>query len=125
MVNIVVPYMKRHNSGLIINISSTSGKQATPSQLYSATKFAVTGYTESIREELRTYNIKVTTIYPGMIMTNFFHSANDWKNRVKQWQGAVPQMLRAEDISRAISFVCAQPEHVLVDDITIVPFRTK
>jgi uncharacterized protein len=124
LINIVVPYMKKNKSGLIINISSTSGKKATPSQLYSATKFAVSGYSESIREELRKFNIRVTTVYPGMVMSNFFNVADDWKERVKKWQGKVPTMLEPSDIAQAIGFVCGQPARVLVDDITIMPFRT-
>lgn len=121
----VAPVMKKNKSGLIINISSTSGKRATPSQLYSATKFAVTGYSESIREELRLHNIKVTTVYPGMVMTDFFDVAEDWDERVEKWNGKIPTMLAAEDIARAISYVCSQPEHVLVEDLTAIPFRNE
>jgi NADP-dependent 3-hydroxy acid dehydrogenase YdfG len=69
----VIPAMKKNNSGHIINIASIAGKQAVPEGSgYSATKFAVRAIGESVYRELRPFNIKLTTIYPGSTNTNFF-----------------------------------------------------
>jgi uncharacterized protein len=80
----VLPIMKRRKSGHIINIASQAGKMATPkSSLYSATKFAVLGYSNALRMELQNDHIFVTTVNPGPIATNFFERADESGNYVK------------------------------------------
>jgi short-subunit dehydrogenase len=66
----VLPSMRRRMSGRIVNISSLGGKVATPHLLpYCASKFALTGFSEGLRAELTKYNIKVTTVCPGLMRT--------------------------------------------------------
>ncbi|KIL45897.1 SDR family NAD(P)-dependent oxidoreductase [Jeotgalibacillus campisalis] len=73
----VIPIMKRGNKAHIINIASQAGKLATPkSSIYSATKFAVIGFSNSLRMELAEENIAVTVINPGPIDTSFFDQAD-------------------------------------------------
>ncbi|MGE8077981.1 SDR family NAD(P)-dependent oxidoreductase [Peribacillus loiseleuriae] len=80
----VVPAMKRRKSGHIINIASMAGKIATPkSTLYSSTKFAVIGYSNALRLELMRDGIRVTTVNPGPIQTNFFDIADESGTYVK------------------------------------------
>lgn len=68
----VLPKMRERRFGHIINIASQAGKIATPkSSVYSATKHAVLGYTNSLRMELSDYNVFVTSVNPGPIATNF------------------------------------------------------
>lgn len=65
--------MKLFKEGHIVNIASVAGKVATPkSAVYSATKFAVIGFTNALRMELAPHNIKVTSINPGPVDTAFF-----------------------------------------------------
>jgi NAD(P)-dependent dehydrogenase (short-subunit alcohol dehydrogenase family) len=67
----VTPILRRQGSGHIINISSLAGILGLPfSGLYSASKFAVEGLTESLRHELRPFGIRVAMIEPGDIRTN-------------------------------------------------------
>ncbi|MEG0549769.1 MAG: SDR family oxidoreductase [Vagococcus sp.] len=69
--------MAEENSGHIINVASQAGKMATPkSSVYSATKFAVLGFSNSLRLELKPLGISVTTVNPGPINTNFFDIAD-------------------------------------------------
>ncbi len=69
--------MVTRQQGQIINIASMAGKMATPkSAIYSATKFAVLGYSNGLRLELKPFGVKVTTVNPGPIATNFFSEAN-------------------------------------------------
>jgi uncharacterized protein len=80
----VLPHMKRRKEGHIINIASQAGKIATPkSTLYSATKFAVLGYSNALRLELMEDHIYVTTVNPGPIETNFFNIADESGTYVK------------------------------------------
>ncbi|WP_026694738.1 SDR family NAD(P)-dependent oxidoreductase [Peribacillus kribbensis] len=83
----VLPEMKKRRSGHIINIASQAGKIASPkSSIYSATKHAVLGYTNSIRMELADDGIKVTSVNPGPIATNFFNIADESGSYVKNVQ---------------------------------------
>lgn len=66
----VLPEMKRRKSGRIVNISSIGGKISVPHLLpYSVGKFALTGFSEGLRSELRKDNILVTTVCPGLMRT--------------------------------------------------------
>ncbi|WP_223702285.1 SDR family NAD(P)-dependent oxidoreductase [Sutcliffiella deserti] len=85
----VLPLMLEQNSGHIINIASQAGKLATPkSSVYSATKHAVLGFTNSMRMELHDTGIFVTAVNPGPIRTNFFEVADasgQYKQKVEKW----------------------------------------
>ena len=69
--------MKAAKAGHIINIVSMSGKIASAkSSIYSATKFAALGFSNTIRLELAPYNVGVTTVNPGPVATGFFDLAD-------------------------------------------------
>jgi short-subunit dehydrogenase len=66
----IVPHMRANGGGRIVNISSVGGKIAVPHMApYSASKFALTGFSDAIRAELARDNIYVTTVTPGMMRT--------------------------------------------------------
>jgi short-subunit dehydrogenase len=66
----IVPHMRSAGGGRIVNISSIGGKIAVPHMSpYSASKFALTGFSDAIRAELARDNIFVTTVSPGMMRT--------------------------------------------------------
>ncbi len=68
----VTPLMRANNAGVIINISSFLGKIGLPLfTFYNASKYAVEGITDSLRYELKPFNIRVHSIMPGFIKTNF------------------------------------------------------
>ena len=68
----VIPYMRKANQGIIINISSFLGKVGLPLlTLYNSSKYAVEGITDSLRYELRDFNIRVHSIMPGFFNTEF------------------------------------------------------
>lgn len=65
--------LKEQKSGHLINTSSLAGLITIPQwSVYVATKWAVTGLTDSIRQELKPFGIKVTSLHPGAVDTNFF-----------------------------------------------------
>jgi NAD(P)-dependent dehydrogenase (short-subunit alcohol dehydrogenase family) len=72
MTRAVVPHMRRHGSGRIINIGSVLGFLPMPyGALYAATKHAVEGYSESLDHELRTRGIRVSVVEPAYTKTQF------------------------------------------------------
>jgi short-subunit dehydrogenase len=73
MVRRVLPIMRKQGSGQIINISSGLGLSSLPFVgLYSASKFALEGYTEALRHEVKPFHIRVSLVEPGYIGTKFF-----------------------------------------------------
>lgn len=96
----VLPHMKRAGSGIIVNVASMAGKLGTSkSTAYSATKHAVLGFSNSLRQELREHGIQVTTINPGPIDTPFFSIADPeghYVNNVKWF------MMKPERVAKAM-----------------------
>jgi NAD(P)-dependent dehydrogenase (short-subunit alcohol dehydrogenase family) len=78
LVQLVTPHMRARRSGRIINISSVGGKFYEPfGAWYHATKFAVEGFSDSLRLELRPFGIRVVLIEPGPILTEWNEIARD------------------------------------------------
>lgn len=74
----IIPYFREQKRGHIINISSISGRSAIPfSTLYSASKFAVEGFSESLQFELEPFGIYVKLIEPGPIKTDFYDRSSE------------------------------------------------
>jgi short-subunit dehydrogenase len=72
---VVIPIMRKENFGVIINISSFLGKIGLPLlTIYNSSKYAVEGITDSLRYELRDFNIRVHSILPGFFDTEFARS---------------------------------------------------
>jgi short-subunit dehydrogenase len=96
----VLPYMLEANCGHIVNIASLAGKIGTAkSSGYSASKHAVLGFTNSLRQELKTTNIYITAVNPGPIDTPFFDRADpsgEYVNKVKS------HLLRPGQVGQAV-----------------------
>ncbi|GKU81097.1 SDR family oxidoreductase [Niallia sp. NCCP-28] len=97
----VLSSMMEQNKGHIINIASIAGKLATAkSSVYSATKHAVLGFTNSLRMELANTNITVSAVNPGPIETNFFAIADKSGSYVQNVQ---KYMLSSNEVANKIT----------------------
>jgi NADP-dependent 3-hydroxy acid dehydrogenase YdfG len=118
----VLPLMTARNSGHVINIGSVAGHEVYPNgNVYCATKFAVHALSKGIRYDLLDKKIKVTTIAPGLVETEFgeVRFSGD-KDRAKQvYKGITP--LVAKDISDLVLFAATRPEHVNINEIEVTP----
>jgi short-subunit dehydrogenase len=84
---VFLPVLREQEMAHIINISSVFGIVAPPEQTaYCASKFAVRGFTESLRHELENTNVRVSTVHPGGIKTNIARSSRLGKNTPKDYQ---------------------------------------
>ncbi len=76
MTNAVLPFMRRQRAGRIINLGSVVGRLALPFEsLYDASKFALEGYSEALRHELRPLGIHVSIVEPGFVATGLARKA--------------------------------------------------
>lgn len=117
----VIPIMTGRNKGHIINIGSIAGHEVYPKgNVYCATKHAVDAITKGIRLDLVETNIRVTTIDPGLVETEFslvrFHG--DKKKAKAVYTGIEP--LRPEDIADAIIYAASTPENVVVAEMILL-----
>jgi short-subunit dehydrogenase len=86
MVKGVLPIMRRQGSGHIINVSSGVGLSPLPFVgFYSASKFALEGYTEALRHEVRPFNVQVSLVEPGFIKTHFWNNLQDASARISDY----------------------------------------
>ncbi len=118
----LIPKMKKLSTAHIINIGSVAGKTAYPNgNVYCATKAAVHSLGESMNVDLFGTNVKVTTIAPGAVETNFSNIRfdNDQKRVRGVYEGYTP--LNASDISSAMINVLNTPPHVNIQYLDIMP----
>jgi NADP-dependent 3-hydroxy acid dehydrogenase YdfG len=100
----VVPLMIQQRDGLVLFISSMAGVYGFPGEaVYCATKFAQVGFAQGLDKELRPHGIKVGTICPGGVKTEFALGKGRTEESVEQ-----SAMLEDEDVAAAVLFACAQ-----------------
>ncbi|MEB3367156.1 SDR family oxidoreductase [Saccharopolyspora mangrovi] len=103
-----LPALVRSGGHLVLT-GSNAGRGIRPGNLYSATKWAVTGMAQNIRAECVGTGVRVTLVQPGMVETDMTADRND-----------VPK-LHADDIARGILYALSQPKTVDVNELTIRP----
>ena len=117
--------MKPQKGGHIVNISSVSGRGAGPTSAgYSATKWALGGFSEGLRQEVRLDNIRVTVIEPGVVATELTDHITHQDTKT-MYEGRIAEMtkLEAEDIAAAVIYAVTQPLRVNVNEILIRPLE--
>lgn len=116
MVKATLPIFKSRNSGHIFNVISDAGLNISDNEnwlTYTATKWAMTGYTNSLKRSLSGTEIKVTGFYPGYFESNIFETAGE-KNAHNQ-----SGMMKTADVASAIIYALNQPDDLCVSFIGI------
>ena len=112
----LLPNMIAKGEGAVINIGSVSGKTGEANgAAYSASKFGLIGFTQSLYEEVREHGIKVAVILPGFVDTPLI-PPNRQLDRSK--------MIQADDIAQTVLFVLTSPATSCPVEITVRPQRT-
>jgi 3-oxoacyl-[acyl-carrier protein] reductase len=108
-----LPKMIEQKSGDIINVSSTAGiRGGAVTSAYSASKFAVLGLTESLMQEVRKHNIRVTALTPSTVAT-------DMAIELKLTDGNPEKVMQVEDISEIVISLLKLPGRVFIKDVSI------
>ena len=111
-----LPAMIKKGEGAVVNIGSVSGKSGEAnSAAYSASKFGLIGFTQSLFEEVREHGIKVAVILPGFVDTPMIPP-------VKHLDRS--KMIQADDVAQAVLYVLNAPATACPVEITIRPQRT-
>lgn len=112
----LLPILKKQNSGVIMNISSTSGLPTGgyPQECaYVASKFGVTGFTETLKKEMKEQNrnVRVLGFYPGGMNTKLFSKAGLDKD--------TSEFMDPEEIAKIILFILERPEAISMDHVVV------
>lgn len=110
----------KKNSGCIINISSVTAKKSnTHGCAYGATKAGLANFSSSLFDEVRKYNVKVTSIYPDITKSNFYRNANF------QEEDSKDSYLFDSEIADLVEFILNQRKEAVISEITIQPQKHK
>jgi short-subunit dehydrogenase len=110
----VLPAMMQRKSGHIINVASIAGLVGVPgSSVYSATKFAVNGFSDALRREVGRYGVRVTALCPGFVATNF---SPRLRQIAEDQPGAqrLPGVMRADYVAKRIAWLIRHPRRRLI-----------
>lgn len=122
VTRMILPGMVKRGRGHVVNIASLAGIQAYPrGNVYSASKAAVRVLSDGLRQDLLGTTIRVTTISPGLVETEFsevrFHG--DKERAAQPYRGMTP--LTADDVADAVLYSLTRPPHVNVNEIVLLP----
>ncbi len=118
----IIKTMTKRQQGHIVNLSSIAGINVYEGgSVYCASKHAVNAITQGMRIDLLKHNIKVSSVSPGMVDTEFslVRFGGDKEKADNVYKGVTA--LSAEDIADAIEYIVTRPAHVNINDILIMP----
>ena len=118
MTRLCLPHLR--DGGHIVNIGSVAGRQAyEKGSLYVASKFAVRGFTYALREDLLGRPIRLTTVDPGLVETDFsrVRFRGDEEQAAAVYRGV--EAMRPDDIAECVLFALTRPPHVNVDELVV------
>jgi 3-hydroxy acid dehydrogenase / malonic semialdehyde reductase len=118
----LVPGMLERNGGHVINIGSIAGQEAYPKgSVYNATKFAVDAITKALRMELVDTPLRVSTVDPGLVETNFSVTRfyGDEERAKKVYEGLQP--CSPDDVADAVVYCATRPPHISINQIVLMP----
>jgi NADP-dependent 3-hydroxy acid dehydrogenase YdfG len=106
----------------LINISSVAGRMARKgSGVYNATKFGVGAFSESLRQEITRRHVRVSLVEPGAVATELqSHNRPEIRDQIEQ-RFEDMDILQAQDIADAISYVVTRPRHVAINEVLVRP----
>lgn len=116
LVKAFLPSMKEVKKGLIINIPGVLGKvPMAGAAAYSASKYGLVGMMQSIREEVKRTDIRITNLFLGGVDSPFWDMIDLKVQREK--------MVQSQDAAKAIWFLCQQPSSGVVSEMVLQPFN--
>lgn len=111
----VAPHLIGQKSGVIVFVSSVAGLAGTANEsVYCASKFAQVGFAQALDEELRPHGVKVCTLCPGGMKTEFAVGRGRQAEDVAQ-----SAMMEANEVADAIVYACMQPVNVRIPQMTV------
>jgi NADP-dependent 3-hydroxy acid dehydrogenase YdfG len=119
----ILPGMRQRGRGHIVTIGSVNGVEpALNHSVYVGSKFAVHGFTNSLRQELQGSGVRLTEVMPGLVRTEF--ASARWlgdEERAQEFYDRYDAALAPEDVSDAVLYALDTPAHVSICDLVLRP----
>lgn len=116
LIKAFLPSMKEHKKGLIVHIPGVLGKvPMAGAAAYAAAKYGLVGMLQSIREEIKRTDIRITNLILGGVDSPFWDTIDLRVQRDK--------MIRSEEAAKAIWFLCQQPDSGVISEMVLQPFN--
>ncbi len=120
----VLADMSSRGSGTIFNISSVSDRKTAPVAVtYTATKYGVRAFSESVREAEGKNGVRVINVAPGYIRTNIHAGMGITFEQYREGLGN-PDFMTAEELADILLYCWKLPPHICIRDISVTPTRT-
>lgn len=114
----LLPKLKQKSYGNLIYIGSEAAlKGSRNGSIYCASKFALRGFSQALRDECAKSNVQVSLINPGMVDTAFFDHLTFAPGK------ASGQSIQADDIANAVSYILSADRHFIIDEINLSPLN--
>jgi NADP-dependent 3-hydroxy acid dehydrogenase YdfG len=121
-----IPHLRKASSGArgiadIVNVGSVAGRTARPNfAAYNASKWAVTAFTEALRQELAPDGIRVSVVQPGAVATELLdHVDPGFRERLAAGPLGAVQRITAEDVAHTIEYLVTLPSAVAVNELVV------
>lgn len=118
-VHAVLPHMIERSSGDIIVTSSLAGRSAIKHEpVYSASKWAVTCFTQTVRRQVNHHGIRVAQVSPGPVISALLA---DWEPERLQAVKDAGAVIEPKEVAQSILFILSRPRNVTIHDIVVLP----
>lgn len=118
----VIDGMLERGHGHVVNLGSIAGLKPTAAMAaYVASKYAVHGFSETLRLDYAGKGIRVTEIMPGLVRTDFAHQRLGDIEKANEFYDSFESYLNPEDIAETVLFALQQPKHVEIAQLVVLP----
>ena len=114
---LALPAMLKRGRGHIVNVGSMSAEKKEGSEIYTATKAAIRGFSDALRRSIGEKKVRVTLIEPGKTGTDLLEISTEEQEEKEARQ----EMLTAEEVAECIGFCLSVPERVSIARLQVVP----
>ena len=118
----VIGGMLERDHGHVINLGSIAGlKPLATMAPYVTSKYAVHGFSESLRLDYAGRGIRISEIMPGLVRTGFAHQRLGDAEKAEEFYDSFGQSLRPDDVAQTVLFALQQPKHVEISQLVVLP----
>ena len=118
-VRSVIPHMMERGTGDIIVTSSVAGHMAVPWEpVYSASKWAMTSFVQTMRRQLNKHGIRVGSVSPGPVVSALLA---DWPEENLRKAKESGSLMEPEEVADAVIYMLTRPRNITIRDMVVLP----
>jgi NADP-dependent 3-hydroxy acid dehydrogenase YdfG len=124
LCRLVLPGMADAGVGTIVNVSSVAGKRGwANASAYCASKFALTGFTQALAAEAKSYGVRACLVYPGAMATHWGTWSAEQRGSAKPEAGHPQEALPPESVADLIAWIATAPPELVLNEAIVSPLH--